>query len=106
MDYSYRFELQEYKTVQSDCGDVSREWSTVYVGYGRLAGLGSTEFWLSAAVQQQDTFKLFARWHPAFAKMDPRDVRILVRGMELSIVAIENVGFRNEEAVFRVVRKQ
>lgn len=57
-------------------------------------------------MQQQDTFKLFARWHPSFAKMGPRDVRILVLGMELSIVAIENVGFRNEEAVMRVVRRQ
>lgn len=106
MDYSYRFELQKYETAQSDCGDVSREWSTVYVGYGRLQGLGSTEFWQAAAVQQQDTFKLFARWHPAFSRLDPKDARILVLGMELSILAVENVGFRNEEAVFRVVRKQ
>lgn len=106
MDYSYRFELQKYETAQSDCGDVSREWSTVYVGYCRLQGLGSAEFWQAAAVQQQDTFKLFARWHPAFDKMDPRDVRVLVQGMELSVVAVENVGFRNEEAVMRVVRRQ
>lgn len=106
MDYSYRFELQKYETAQSDCGDVSQGWSTVYVGYCRLQGLGSAEFWQAAAVQQQDTFKLFARWHPAFDKMEPRDVRVLVQGMELSVVAVENVGFRNEEAVMRVVRRQ
>ena len=105
MDYGYRFELQKREAVQNDCGDVSQEWSTFYVGYGRLAGLGSTEFWQAAAVQQQDTFKLFARWHPGFAKIDPRDVRVKVLGMELSVISVENVGFRNEEAILRVVRR-
>ena len=106
MDYRYRFEIQAREAVQNECGDVSQEWSTVYVGYCRLQGLGSAEFWQAAAVQQQDTFKLFARWCPSFARMDPRDVRVKVLGMELSVVAVENVGFRNEEAVMRVVRRQ
>lgn len=52
---------------------------TVYAGYARVTSLGSREFWEAAAVQREDTLKLFARWHPALAA-DTRGHRILWRG--------------------------
>ena len=101
MDYDQPFELQWQQTVQNDCGDVSVEWATVYRGYARMSSLGSTELWQAAAVQAQDTIKLFTRYHTAFDGVDTREARVLWRGKALDITSIENVGFRNEQIVMR-----
>lgn len=103
VDYDQLFELQKQQTVQDDGGSVSVEWATVYRGYARMSSLGSTEFWQAAAVQAQDTIKLFTRFHPAFDGIDTREARILWRGKPLDIAGVENVGFRNEQIVIRAV---
>ena len=103
MDYDQPFELQKQQMVQDDGGSVSVEWATVYRGYARMSSLGSTEFWQAAAVQAQDTVKLFTRFHPVFGEVDTRDTRILWRGKYLDITSIENVNFRNEQIVMRAV---
>ena len=102
MDYTERFELQKQTASQNGCRDVSVAWETVYAGYARVTSLGSREFWEAAAVQREDTLKLFARWHPALAA-DTRGHRILWRGRALDIVQVENVGMRNEQAVIKAV---
>lgn len=106
MDYDQLFELQTQQTTQNDCGDVSVEWATVYRGYARMSSLGSTEFWQAAAVQAQDTIKLFARFHPVFNEIDTRNARIIWRGKALDITSVENVNFRNEQIVMRAVFKE
>lgn len=106
MDYDQPFELQKQQMVQDDGGSVSVEWETVYRGYARMSSLGSTEFWQAAAVQAQDTIKLFARFHPVFDGMDTREARLLWRGKALDITSVENVGFRNERIVMRAVFKE
>lgn len=57
MDYREKFDLQEQRMSQNECGDVSTEWETVYSGYARVASLGSTEYWQAAATNQQETLK-------------------------------------------------
>ena len=112
-DYDHRFALQTQEAVQNEKGDTSVEWVTVYEGYARMAPLSSTEYWQAAAVQAEDTVKLFTRYHSVFderdesgkRKVDTRRARVLCRGMELDIKSIENVGFRNEEVIIKAVAK-
>lgn len=112
-DYIHRFELQVQEPSQNQSGDTSVEWVTIYAGYARIAALGSSEFWQAAAVQAEDTVKIFTRYHPVFderdesgkRKVDTRRARILCRGMELDIKSIENVGFRNEQVVIKAVAR-
>lgn len=102
MDYNQPFELQRQATSQNECGDPIVEWITSYKGYGYVKSLSSTEFWQAAAVQAQDTMKLFCRWHPAF-NVDTRAARIVWNGRMWNITSIENVDGRSERAVVRMV---
>lgn len=101
MDYREKFDLQEQRMSQNECGDVSTEWETVYSGYARVASLGSTEYWQAAATNQQETLKLFCRWHKRLDMLDTVRHRIVWRGRHLDILSIDNLNGLNGQCVIR-----
>ena len=105
MDMREPFELQTQRTVQNDMGDTAVEWEAVFKGFARVANLGSREFWEAAAVSAENTLKFFTRYHPVFDSVDSRSARIVWRGKQLNVTAIDNVDYQNEKIIIRAVSK-
>ncbi len=100
-DYREPFSIVEDGFEIDEYGDQHAVESTVYSGFARVSNLSSKEFWEAAALGNESTVKLFARYHPILDGIDQKKNYVRWRGKRLDIVSVDNVNSRNEQAIIR-----
>ena len=84
-------------------GFAQEEWMTYYRNYAYANKLSGTEYYSAAVTQAQETIKLTLRWKPSLDAVNPLDYRVIWNNRVYNIKDVDNVQFRNERVILKVM---